>query len=116
MPKNGIVTDVEFSNIQFLHNRGCKNSEICRITGRSEDTIRRCLKETTYPGYVQANKNARVARNEREQLSRMRDALGNEPIQEEMQFDTTPIWVLALKDIAKQLELIYLAVDRLNGD
>ena len=46
----------------------------------------------------------------------MRDALGNEPIQEEMQFDTTQIWVLALKDIAKQLELIYLAVDRLNGD
>ena len=73
MPKNGRLSAKEFDNIHFLHDRGLEISEIMRITGRSEDTIRLSLKVETFDGYLEQNKKTREARIQRESKNDLDD-------------------------------------------
>ena len=73
MPKNGRLSAKEFDNIHFLHDRGLEISEIMRITGRSDDTIRRVLKVETFDGYIEQNKTIREARIQHESKNDLDD-------------------------------------------
>ena len=110
------LTDKEFNTIKILLDKGASVKEIRDCTGRSERTIRRCKNVSTPEEFRQKNKAERKARNDQEYLDRVYEAFGCEPVEDAVPFDTTPNWVIALKDIANTLVNIYNALVRLNKE
>ena len=68
MSRGTRLAEKEFDNIKLLTGKGMKQVEIAKVTGRSDDTVRRVKNSKNYQDYLKNNKEERNIRNEREAL------------------------------------------------
>ena len=102
MPKNGRLSPKEFDNIHFLNDRGLEITEITRITGRSDDTIRRTLKVQTFEGYLEQNKMIKDARIKRESKQRNETQINYQEIASQV-YDELRQVIISLQSISDKI-------------
>ena len=66
MARASYLKEEEFNYIHLQRKKGKTVTEICKITSRSDKTVRKALNVHTYSEYVSGNKQERKERNERE--------------------------------------------------